>query len=81
MNLQELHEGLMMSEPSHDTLKWYIVRDKDDAIASGPYDSKKAADADTKYKMWYINAPDKYYIDFGRVDSGFDYDKFIPAGT
>lgn len=76
---QKIVTGL--SEQSTDAPKWYIVRDKDDAIACGPYDSKRAAEADTRSKKWYIDSPNKYYIDFGRVDSGFDYDLFIPAGA
>lgn len=84
MKLQELHEGLISSEDDDTTMKhWYIVREKDDAVAGGPYDSKKEAQADTKYKQWYTKAPNDFYIEFGSIDAEFDggYDKFKPSGT
>lgn len=84
MKLHELHEGLFNSKDDDMTVKsWYIVRDADDAIAGGPYDSKKEAVADSKYKQWYVKSPNEYYIEFGLIDPTFDggYDKFKQDGV
>lgn len=58
------------------TAGWYIVRDKDDEIGAGPFDSKQAAKAKTKFLQWYDE--DKYYIEHGWVDED---DKFHVTGT
>lgn len=46
MKLTELYE--IENEPA-----WYVVREGDDAIAAGPYDSEKEARLDMRYKVWY----------------------------
>jgi hypothetical protein len=76
MNLQELHESADDDFDPTDTPKWYIVRKKDDAVSAGPYDSQRAAVADTKRLQWYDAS--KYDIAEGVVDGDFEggYDKF-----
>lgn len=76
MNLKELHESADDEVDLTDVPKWYIVRKSDDAISAGPYDSRKEAVVDSKYKQWYDAA--KYDVAEGIMDPDFDggYDKF-----
>ncbi len=59
--------SLLETRPGDDnTPAWYIVRVKDDAISSGPYDSRRQANSDTSRLRWW-NATD-YDICYGKID-------------
>lgn len=50
----------------NNTPAWYIVRVKDDAISSGPYDTKREAQSDSSRMQWY-NSRD-YDFCYGVID-------------
>ena len=75
MKINQFSEGIELGDHTADEPGWFIVR-QDGKIASGPYDSERAARSDTPRLHWFT--PSQYFIDYGIQDND---DMFVDAET